>query len=192
MLPLRLMAAFVGVALGQSAVAADWWFLSQGTDGVALLADHENIVEERDERTMWIAFIQPQVSSDGTAFLLGRWTFDCRRRDARYRQGQARDENYNILDLRDRPQEMRGVEPGTLLENSMEFVCSEPSERFASTHWWDALDNLRASGNRYRQTYSSANLDRIMARMELIDGHGPSYRQKMTALMQSLANAPRD
>lgn len=130
-------AATLGVG---TAHAADWWYVNQGQDRV-MLVDVASITPERGLLAYWNIQVIADGAGDGVRMTRSYMLADC----AKARGGWAMTVRYDRDDRQidvDSPVKpvLAAVEPSTLGEAELNFVCAEAGDREAAGAFAVAVD----------------------------------------------------
>jgi hypothetical protein len=123
-----------------TARAADWWYVNQGQDRVMLI-DVASIKSERGLLAYWNTQVIADGAEDGVRMVKSYMLADC----AKARGGWGmivrydRDDRQLNVDSLAKPP-LAAVEPGTLGEAELKFVCAKPDDREASGAFSVAID----------------------------------------------------
>jgi hypothetical protein len=124
----------------ETAHAAEWWYVNQGQDRV-MLVDVASIARERGLLSYWNTQVIADGAEDGVRMTKSYMAADC----AKARGGWAmsvrydRDDRQIDVDSLAKPV-LAAVEPSTLGEAELNFVCANPGEREASGAFAVAVD----------------------------------------------------
>lgn len=130
-------AATLGV---ETAGAAEWWYVNQGQDRV-MLVDVASITRERGLLSYWNTQVIVDGAEDGVRMTRSYMAADC----AKARGGWAmnvsydRDDGQIDVDSLAKPI-LAAVEPNTLGEAELNFVCADPGDREAAGAFAVAVD----------------------------------------------------
>jgi hypothetical protein len=130
-------AATLGV---ESAGAAEWWYVNQGPDRV-MLVDVASITRERGLLSYWNTQVIADGAEDGVRMTKSYMAADC----AKARGGWAmsvrydRDDRQIDVDSLAKPV-LAAVEPNTLGEAELNFVCADTGDREAAGAFAVAVD----------------------------------------------------
>lgn len=130
-------AATLGV---ETAGAAEWWYVNQGQDRV-MLVDVASITRERGLLSYWNTQVIVDGAEDGVRMTRSYMAADC----AKARGGWAmsvrydRDDRQIDVDSLAKPV-LAAVEPNTLGEAELNFVCADPGDREAAGAFAVAVD----------------------------------------------------
>lgn len=130
-------AATLGV---ETAGAAEWWYVNQGQDRV-MLVDVASITRERGLLSYWNTQVIADGAEDGVRMTRSYMAADC----AKARGGWAmsvrydRDDRQIDVDSLAKPV-LAAVEPNTLGEAELNFVCADPGDREAAGAFAVAVD----------------------------------------------------
>lgn len=134
---LGLMVATLATGSSQ---AADWWYVNQGQDRVMLI-DVASIKPERGLLKYWNTQVIADGAEDGVRMIKSYMLADC----AKARGGWGmivrydRDDRQLNVDSLAKPA-LAAVEPGTLGEAELKFVCAKVDDREASGAFPVAID----------------------------------------------------
>ena len=130
-------AATLGV---ETAGAAEWWYVNQGQDRV-MLVDVASIARERGLLSYWNTQVIVDGAEDGVRMTRSYMAADC----AKARGGWAmnvsydRDDRQIDVDSLAKPI-LAAVEPNTLGEAELNFVCADPGDREVAGAFAVAVD----------------------------------------------------
>jgi hypothetical protein len=133
------LAAAATLGMG-TAHAAEWWYVNQGQDRV-MLVDVASIARERGLLSYWNTQVIADGAEDGVRMTKNYMAADC----AKARGGWAmsvrydRDDRQIDVDSLAKPV-LAAVEPSTLGEAELNFVCANPGEREAAGAFAVAVD----------------------------------------------------
>lgn len=153
---LRHILIALGVAvLPQSARAADWW-LSGATDTALYLVDRSSIRQQDGHSVAWVTIVYFEPAANGTARHQRLGSYDCAHRRTALLATSMRDVNNNVVFSESYSgTNWQYVEPETVGESSLEFVCrvamgAEPDGRF-----FDTIDDTAVIARTVRERFST-------------------------------------
>lgn len=121
-------AATLGV---ESAGAAEWWYVNQGQDRV-MLVDVASITRERGLLSYWNTQVIADGAEDGVRMTRSYMAADCAKARGGWRMNVRYDRDDRQIDVDSLAKPvLAAVEPSTLGEAELNFVCADPGDREA-------------------------------------------------------------